>query len=100
MDGPVSKKDQSTMHPPRWCHGRSIVRRTQFNKESALPPAPPSNKHREKHEYLIAKVNSYLELVSSLSSNYTVNKNGNLQHSIENSHSVAGSGVEPETSGL
>jgi hypothetical protein len=53
-----------------------------------------------KHQYLTRKVDSFVELVSSISAAYCDNKKGNLQNIIENSHPVARSGVEPETSGL
>jgi site-specific DNA recombinase len=54
----------------------------------------------QKHEYLTKNKNQFLELVTSVSCFYSSNKNGNFQKSFENSHPVAGSGVEPETFGL
>lgn len=54
----------------------------------------------KKHEYLTRKINTYVELVSSLSKSCDGNEKGNNQNSFENSLPVAGSGVEPETFGL
>lgn len=54
----------------------------------------------EKHQYLTRKMNQYFRLITTLSKDYEGNKIGNPQKLIENSLSVAGSGVEPETFGL
>jgi RNA recognition motif-containing protein len=51
-------------------------------------------------QYLTSPMNRFVCKISSLSATYAVNKEGNLQHFVENSLSVARSGVEPETSGL
>lgn len=54
----------------------------------------------EKHQYLTREMNQYFQLITSLSKSLKENKKGNPQKLIENSLSVAGSGVEPETFGL
>jgi site-specific DNA recombinase len=54
----------------------------------------------KKHQHLTRKVNSYIELVSSMSKACEGKKKGNLQSLSENSRDVARSGVEPETFGL
>ena len=54
----------------------------------------------EKHRYLTREINQYFQLIISLSKILKENKKRNSQKSIENSLSVAGSGVEPETFGL
>ncbi len=52
------------------------------------------------HRYLTKKVNSFFALINNISMSYEQNKSGNSQNFIENSHLVARSGFEPETSGL
>lgn len=54
----------------------------------------------QKHEYLTRKVNSFVELVSSISSSCNENKKRNLQKNIEDSCPVPGSRLELPTSGL
>ena len=54
----------------------------------------------QNHQYLTRKMNRYVELVSSISNSCKENKKGSSQNFLENSHSVARSGVEPETFGL
>ena len=54
----------------------------------------------QKHQYLTRGINKFLELVNSISNSCEDKKNGNSQKFLENSHPVAGSGVEPETFGL
>lgn len=49
------------------------------------------------HQYLTSKTNLFVGLTRSISEYYSVNKKGNFQFCLENSLSVAGSGVEPES---
>lgn len=54
----------------------------------------------QKHEYLTRKVNSFVELVSSISASCKENKKRNSQNFIENSCPVRGSRLELPTFGL
>jgi site-specific DNA recombinase len=50
--------------------------------------------------YLTSPINKFVSKISSLSATYAVNKEGNLQHFVENSLSVARRRLELPTSGL
>jgi len=54
----------------------------------------------ENHRYLTKKINSYLGLINTFSTNYKENKKGINQSDTDLSPLVARSGFEPETSGL
>jgi site-specific DNA recombinase len=54
----------------------------------------------KKRQYLTSPMNKFLSTIHSLSTNYAVKKEGNFQHFVENSLSVARRRLELPTSGL